>query len=324
MNKPPLFKAVLATALLSTTLVTSLIPVYAQKVTLPPVSPASVTGNIVIAGSSTVYPLTQKIAEQFRADGYAGNLTVDSIGSGAGIARFCRGEIDIANASRAMNATEIAQCKAIGREPIQFRVGTDALSIVMDNGNSFVKGLNRKQIALIFSGKAKIWKDVNNTWPAETIKLFSPGTDSGTYDYFTEEIFKEETVAARRRAIVAGVLGIQLSEDDNVLVQGVESSPYAIGYFGYAYYLENKAKLKILAYEGVTPSDATVAANRYKFSRPLFIITTAKIMTTKPQVASFVNYYLTNVNKVIKRVGYFPEPNAALDSARTAWISATQ
>lgn len=324
MNKPPLYKAILVLTLCAAACASSLTPAQAQKITLPPVAPAGVTGNIVIAGSSTVYPLTQKIAEQFRADGYTGNITVDSIGSGAGIARFCRGEIDIANSSRTITAAEIAQCKSIGRDPIAFRVGTDALSIVMDNSNTFVKGLNRKQVALIFSGKAKNWKDVNSAWPNEAIKLFSPGTDSGTYDYFTEEVFKEDTVAARRRAIVAGVPGIQLSEDDNVLVQGVESSPYAIGYFGYAYYLENKNRLKILAYEGVTPSDATVAANRYKFSRPLFIITTAKIMKDKPQAAAFVNYYLTNVNKVIKRVGYFPEPNAALDAARSAWLTAVK
>lgn len=291
---------------------------------LPPVTPADVKGNIVIAGSSTVYPLALKLAEDFKKDGYADNITVDSIGSGAGITRFCRGEIDVANASRAMTPAEIDTCKKNGRDPIQFQVGVDALTIVMSRQNKFVNSLNRKQIALIYSGKAKTWKDVNSKWPAETIKLFSPGTDSGTYDYFTEEVFKEETVAAKRRAIVSAVPGIQLSEDDNVLVKGVEGSVFAIGYFGFAYYNEEKARLKAIGYEGVLPSERTVENKSYKFARPLFMITSAKILKEKPQVAAFLNYSLTNVEKVIKGVGYFPEPAAKLNETRNAFLNATK
>ncbi len=289
---------------------------------LPPVLPAEVKGNIVIAGSSTVYPLTQKVAEDFKKDGYADNITVDSIGSGAGITRFCRGEIDIANSSRAMTPAEIETCKKNGRDPIQFQVGIDALTIAMSRQNKFVNSLNRKQIALIYSGKAITWKDVNAKWPAEPIKLFSPGTDSGTYDYFVEEIYKEEKDAKVRRAIVSAVPGIQLSEDDNVLVKGVEGSQYAIGYFGYAYYVEEKARLKAVGYEGVLPSERTVGNSSYKFARPLFIITTSKIMKDKPQVGAFVNYYFTNVEKVIKSVGYFPEPAAKLNEMRAAYLNA--
>ncbi|MCX6019255.1 MAG: phosphate ABC transporter substrate-binding protein PstS family protein [Chloroflexi bacterium] len=290
---------------------------------LPPVKPAEVKGNIVIAGSSTVYPLAMKLAEDFKKDGYADSITIDSIGSGAGITRFCRGEIDIATASRAMNEKEIAACKAIGREPIQFQIGIDALTIAMSRQNKFVNSLNRKQLGLIFSGKAKTWKDVNIKWPAEVIKLFSPGTDSGTFDYFTSEIFKEETDSKRRLAIIPAVPGIQLSEDDNVLVKGVEGSANAIGYFGYAYYNEQKTLLKSIGYEGVLPSDRTVANGSYKFARPLFMISTAKIIKEKPQVAAYLNYALTNVEKVIKGVGYFPEPAAALEKTRNAFVTAT-
>jgi len=321
MNKNTITKSVAAVmtgiAIASTTI--------AQAQTkLPPVNPAELKGNIVIAGSSTVYPLAQKLAEDFKKDGYADNITVDSIGSGAGITRFCRGETDIASSSRAMNEKEIATCKANGRDPLQFQVGIDALTIAMSRQNKFVNSLNRKQIALIYSGKAKTWKDVNAKWPAEDIKLFSPGTDSGTYDYFTEEVFKEEKDASKRRAIVSAVAGIQLSEDDNVLVKGVEGSANAIGYFGYAYYLEEKAKLKAVGYEGVLPSDRTVANGSYKFARPLFLITTAKIMKDKPQVAGYMNYALTNVEKVIKAVGYFPEPAAALEKTRATFVTALQ
>lgn len=288
---------------------------------LPPVVPAEVKGNIVIAGSSTVYPLTQKIAEDFKKDGYADNITVDSVGSGAGITRFCRGEIDIANSSRAMTPAEIETCKKNGRDPIQFLVGVDALTIAMSRQNKFVNSLNRKQIALIYSGKAVTWKDVNAKWPAEPIKLFSPGTDSGTYDYFTEEVYKEEKDAKVRRAIVSAVPGIQLSEDDNVLVKGVEGSQYAIGYFGFAYYVEETARLKAVGYEGVLPSERTVGNNSYKFARPLFIITTGKIMKDKPQVGAFVNYYYTNVDNVIKGVGYFTAPAAKLTEMRTTYVN---
>lgn len=321
MNKSMITKSVAAIltgiAIASTTI--------AQAQTkLPPVNPAELKGNIVIAGSSTVYPLAQKLAEDFKKDGYVDNITVDSIGSGAGITRFCRGETDIASSSRAMNEKEIATCKANGRDPIQFQVGIDALTIAMSRQNKFVNSLNRKQIALIYSGKAKTWKDVNAKWPAEDIKLFSPGTDSGTYDYFTEEVFKEEKDASKRRAIVSAVAGIQLSEDDNVLVKGVEGSANAIGYFGYAYYLEEKAKLKAIGYEGALPSDRTVANGSYKFARPLFLITTAKIMKDKPQVAGYMNYTLTNVEKVIKAVGYFPEPASALEKTRAAFVAALQ
>jgi phosphate binding protein len=291
---------------------------------LPPVTPKDVTGNIVIAGSSTVFPLTQKVAEQFKTDGYTGNVTVDSIGSGAGIQRFCRGEIDIANSSRAMNEKEIAECKANGRDPVQMQVGIDALSVVVSRQNRFANSLTRKQIGDIFSGKAKTWKDVNARWPAEPIKLFSPGTDSGTYDYFAEEVYKEEKDSKKRLTIVSSVPGVQLSEDDNVLVKGVEGSQYAISYFGYAYYTAEKAKLKALGYEGVIPSDRTVTNGSYKFARPLFIITSAKIMKDKPQITSFVNYYLTNVDKLIKPVGYFPNTAAKTTEVRTTFINATK
>jgi phosphate transport system substrate-binding protein len=291
---------------------------------LPPVNPKEVTGNIVIAGSSTVYPLAAKVAEQFKSDGYTGNITVDSVGSGAGIQRFCRGEIDIANSSRAINEKEIAECKAIGREVIQFQVGIDALSVVVSRQNKFVNSLTRKQIGQIFSGEVKTWKELNARWPAEPIKMFSPGTDSGTFDYFTEEIYKEEKDSKVRKAKVSGAPGIQLSEDDNVLVKGVEGSQYAVGYFGYAYYIAEKSKLKALGYEGVLPSDRTVTNGSYKFARPLYVITTAKIMKEKPQVASFMNYFLTNTDKVIKAVGYFPNTAAKTTETRTAYINATK
>jgi phosphate transport system substrate-binding protein len=278
-----------------------------------------VTGDIVMAGSSTVFPLAERMAERFEDEGYGGLITIDSIGSGAGYERFCvTGESDIANASRAIRDTEIASCAEIGRVPIEFRVGTDALAVVVSAENDFVDDLTFEQLAAIFSGTAATWADVDPSWPAEPIQLFSPGSDSGTFDYFVEEIFDEDETQ------ILNAPGIQLSEDDNVLVQGVLGSPYAIGYFGYAYYVENADTLKVLSVEGVEPSQVNVDAGSYPLARPLFIYSDPAIMMDKPQVAAFINFFLTYVNEEIIDVGYFPAPAADLEGAMEAWLAANQ
>jgi len=290
---------------------------------LPVVDPSTVTGDIIAAGSSTVYPLTEWVAEQFKDQGYAGNITIDSIGSGAGLERFCKaGETDIANASRAIKSSEVEDCKAIGRTPIEFRVGTDALAVVVNPENTWADNLTTADLAAIFSGEAKTWQDVNPNWPAEPIKLFSPGTDSGTFDYFVEHVFADIKETADREAKILNAPGIQLSEDDNILVQGVAGDKGAIGYFGYAYYVENKDKLRVMNIDGVEPNDETVNANTYPLSRPLFIYSDAKIMKDKPQVAAFINFYLQNQDEGNKAVGYFPAPESAKNAAAAAWLEA--
>jgi len=286
---------------------------------LPEVDPAAVTGDIISAGSSTVFPLSERIAERFRDEGYKGNLTIDSIGSGAGFERFCKtGENDIANASRPIKSSEVDLCRSIGREPIQFRIGTDALAVVVSKENTFLKGVTKEQLARIFSADTVQWSDVDPTWPKQSILRFSPGTDSGTFDYFVEEVL------AKKAERILNAQNLQLSEDDNVLVQGVEGSPYAIGYFGFAYYEENADKLSVLAIENVPPSKETVDNGKYPLARPLFIYSTAKIMKEKPQVAAFINYYLTVTNEEIARVGYFPASKESLDVARQAWLDAVK
>jgi phosphate transport system substrate-binding protein len=286
------------------------------SITLPPVDAAAATGPIVTAGSSTVYPLTEAIAALFTDEGYAGQVTIDSIGSGAGFERFCKaGETDIANASRAIKAEETELCRAIGREPIEFRVGTDALAVVLSQANTFVDNLTLADLAMIYSGEAKTWADVNPAWPADSIQLFSPGTDSGTFDYFVEMVFDTDDTK-----IVAA--NPQMSEDDNVLAQGVMGSPNAIGYFGYAYFQENADTLRAVPIEGVAPSLESAEDNSYPISRPLFIYSTASIMQEKPQVADFISFYLSNVNNVIEEVGYFPASGEALDAAKQAFLDA--
>ena len=278
-------------------------------VQLPEVDPLSVTGDIITAGSSTVFPLSERMAERFQDEGYSGNITIDSIGSGAGFERFCvAGESDISNASRPIKASEIESCQAIGREPIEFRVGTDALAIAVSRENDFLEDVTLEELALIFS-TAETWADVRPEWPAEPIQRFSPGTDSGTFDYFVEAVMGEDEEP------ILAANNLQLSEDDNVLVQGVTGSPYAIGYFGYAYFQENEAKLKALAVNGVSPTATSAEDGSYPLARPLFIYSDASVIAEKPQVGAFINFYLTHVNDEILDVGYFPASETALGEA---------
>ena len=288
---------------------------------LPELDPASLSGDIVTAGSSTVYPLAERMAERFEDEGFKGlgTITIDSIGSGAGFERFCQtGETDVANASRAIKSSETEACQAIGRTPIEFRVGTDALAVVVSKENTFATDVTLEELALIFSDAAEKWSDVRADWPAEAILRFIPGTDSGTFDYFVEEVFEKDKEPHLNAA------NTQLSEDDNVLVQGVLGSPYAVGYFGYAYYAENADTLNVLSIEGVAPTSETVDDNSYALARPLFLYSDAKIMQEKPQVAAYVNFFLTYVNEEITDVGYFPASDAALQASQEAWLVAMQ
>jgi phosphate transport system substrate-binding protein len=182
--------------------------------------------------------------------------------------------------------------------------------------NDFIDNASFDELAAIFSSAADKWSDVNPNWPDEEILRFIPGTDSGTFDFFVEEVFDKDEEP------ILSAANTQLSEDDNVLVQGVLGSPYAIGFFGYAYYAENADVLKILSIEGVEPTGATVDSADYPLARPLFIYSTASIMQEKPQVASFINFYLTFVDEEVVDVGYFPASAEALDASKQAWLDA--
>ncbi len=294
----------------------------ADEVVLPEVDPLSVTGDIITAGSSTVFPLTERMAELFTDEGYVGQITVDSIGSGAGFERFCvAGETDISNASRAIRESEIESCEAIGRTPIEFRVGTDALSVVVNPANDFVESLTWEELQLVF-GEAETWADVNPDWPDEPILRFIPGTDSGTFDFFVEAVYDED------ETIILSASNTQLSEDDNILVQGVQGNAFAVGFFGFAFFNENQDNLKAVAIQGpdndapVEPNEETAESGEYPLARPLFIYSDANIIAEKPQVGAFINFYLTHVNDEIIDVGYFPASDEALNAARAALLEA--
>ena len=284
---------------------------------LPGVNPLQASGTIITAGSSTVFPLSERMVERFTDEGFGGTITVDSIGTGAGFERFCTaGETDLSNASRPINEAERQSCAELEREPIEIRVGTDALAVVVSKDNTFASNVSHEQLAALFS-TATTWSDIDPSWPDRPIERFIPGTDSGTFDYFVEEVFDKE------QEPILTASNTQMSEDDNILVQGVLGSPYSVGFFGYAYYTENAARLNVLAIDDVEASEATVDDASYGLARPLYIYTTAAIMREKPQVAAFVNFYLTYVNEEVVDVGYFPANQSPLDGAKRDWLAAT-
>jgi phosphate transport system substrate-binding protein len=268
---------------------------------------------VKVDGSSTVYPITEAVAEEFqKAKKNAIKVTVGISGTGGGFKKFCRGEIDIANASRPILRKEMDACKAAGVEYIELPVAFDALTVVMNPKNAFLKELTVEQLKAIWEpaaqGKVTRWNQVNPAWPDAPIKLFGAGADSGTFDYFTEAIVGK--AKSSRGDYTA-------SEDDNVLVQGVSRDVNAIGYFGYAYYAENKAKLKAVPISekagkpAVLPSEESVLKGSYQpLSRPIFIYINPKSLD-KPEVREFFDFYMKNASKLTKEVKYVPLPTNA-------------
>ena len=285
-----------------------------DDMSFPEVDPFMVEGNIISAGSSTVFPLLERMIERFVDEGFMGSIALDSVGSGAGFERFCTtGETDISNSSRPIKEQEIENCKTIGRNPMEFRIGTDALAVVTGKGNHFIRNASLEELRKLF-GTAVNWNDVNPNWPDQPIFRFVPGTDSGTFDYFVEEVFDDD------KEPLLSTNNLQMSEDDNILIQGVLGSPYAIGFVGYAYYQANKDSLNILDIEGIEARKESVDNASYPLARPLYIYTTASIMREKPQVAAFINFLLSFVSEEIVDVGYFPIDQTTLLHAKEMWL----
>ncbi len=278
-------------------------------IVLPQINPLEIEGNLLVAGSSTVYPLTKAIYQRFISDGYSGIAQIDSIGSGGGFRLFCQQKkLDVTNASRLIKTKELEACAKIGRQPIAFRVGTDTLAIVVHPDNDFLKNVTFEQLAKIFT--VEKWSDVDPKFPDEVIQRFVPDLDSGTLDFFGEQIF------AGNLEKILHTPHTKYSADDEELVQGVSNNKYAIAFFGYAYYQNYQDTLKLLTINKVEPNIKTVENHSYPLSRPLFIYSDPQTIQNKPQVAAFINYYLTHVNEEITKVGYFPASQQALDEAK--------
>ena len=277
---------------------------------------ASLKGEIRVDGSSTVYPITEAVAEDFSKAAKGVRTTVGVSGTGGGFKRFCKGETDISDASRPITKSEAETCKGANIEFVELPVAYDGLCIAISKQNTWATKLTLDQIRKIYSasGTAKTWKDLDSAWPDRAIKVYSPGTDSGTFDYF-----KEVTVGKDGKVRS----DMSVSEDDNVLVNGVAGDRDAIGYFGFAYYVENKDKLVAVAVDdgkgAVLPTDATILDGSYEpFSRPVFIYVNRK-SADRPEVGAFVDFYLQQAAALSKEVGYTPLPESIYGTARTNW-----
>ncbi|WP_245600175.1 PstS family phosphate ABC transporter substrate-binding protein [Paenibacillus harenae] len=264
---------------------------------------SSLKGTIDIDGSSTVFPITEAVAEEFGKLHTNVRVPVGVSGTGGGFKRFCAGETAISNASRPIKDSEKKACKDKGISYLEFAVAYDGLSVLVNPKNTWVKSLTVEQLHAIFKADStvKTWKDVNSAWPDEAIKIYSPGSDSGTFDYFTEAINKKAQSSRNDKQIT-------FSEDDNVLVQGIANDKNAIGYFGFAYYEENKKKLKLVPVDAgkgaITPTPKTIANGTYApLSRPLFIYVNKKEIA-RPEVKEFTKFYLQNAGKLATEVGY--------------------
>lgn len=271
---------------------------------------------VKIDGSSTVYPITEAVAEEFqKAKKNTMKVTVGISGTGGGFKKFCRDETDFSNASRPITAKEMADCKAAGVSYIEMPVAYDALTVVINPKNTFLKQATVAELKAMWEpaaqGKVMTWKQVNPAWPDTPMKLFGAGADSGTFEYFTEAIVGK--AKSSRGDFTA-------SEDDNVLVQGVARDVNAIGYFGYAYYAENMARLKGLPIVNpatnlaVAPSAANVENGTYApLSRPIFIYVKQKSLE-RPEVREFLEFYMKNAEALVREVKYVPLPKAAYES----------
>jgi phosphate transport system substrate-binding protein len=275
---------------------------------------------IKVDGSSTVYPITEAVAEQFQKTAGSVHVTVGISGTGGGFQKFCRGETDISDASRPIKPTEVEACRAGGVEYVEVPVAYDGIAIVVNPRNTWATSITIEELRRLWQPEAQghvtRWNHIRPDWPDREIHLFGAGVDSGTYDYFTEAVVGKEH--ASRGDYTS-------SEDDNVLVQGIASDELALGFFGFAYYEENKSRIKVLPVDDgktdngagpIVPSVDAVRNGTYQpLSRPLFVYV-AKRALERAEVSSFVQFYLENGLRLVREVGYIPLPDRAYALAR--------
>ena len=272
------------------------------------------SGSIVIDGSSTVYPVTEAVAEEFQRAHPDTRVTVGVSGTGGGFTKFCTGEIDISGASRPIRDKERDMCSGNEIEFIELRVGLDGLAVVKNKANNYLDDLTMEQLSLtwgpVSEGTIVKWNQIDPSFPAEDIDLYGPGTDSGTFDFFTEHVNGE--AGASRGDYTP-------SEDDNVLVTGVAGNLHSMGYFGFAYYVENMDVLSVVKINGVAPSGETVSDGSYPLARPLYLYVSIKSLQERNQVRAFMDYYLSDAGiAMVTEVGYSNIPPTELADMRAS------
>ena len=277
------------------------------------------SGDISIEGSSTVFPITQRVAEAFQQENPDVRITVGGAGSGDGFEALCNGQVPIADASRPIDQEEeVPVCEENGVEFIELPVGLDGIAVTVNPQNNFADAITLEQLNAIWAPDSNVssWNQVNSEWPDQQLTLYGPGTESGTFDFFTEVVNGEEG---------ASRTDYQASEDDNVLVRGVSGDPNAMGYFGYAYYAENTDSLKALKVDDVSPNPATIESGEYPLSRPLFIYVNRQALEENPQIQEFVNFYLQdgNFSQFVEASDYVALPEGARQEVRTQFEERT-
>ncbi len=277
-------------------------------------------GAVMIDGSSTVYPITEAVAEEFYNEHNRVRVSVGFSGTGGGFKKFAAGETHISDASRPIKSAERSALDSAGIEFIELPVAYDGLCVVVNPQNTWVDSLTIDELKMIFLDGSTVdsWDDIRPEWPDKPVDIYAPGTDSGTFDYF------KEVIAGKTGSIRSDM---QVSEDDNILVRGVAGSAGAVGFFGYAYYIENSNKLRAVAIDGgsgpVLPSSTTVENGSYApFSRPLFIYVSANA-AEEPQVEAFVDFYLDNTAELSAEVGYVGLPAGISRQVREIWDTRT-
>lgn len=254
-------------------------------------------GEVIGDGSSTVAPITEALVEEYKKVQKDVNVAVGISGTGGGFEKFIAGETDFSNASRPIKDEEKEKLASAGIDYTEFKIANDGLTVVVHSENDWATDLTIEQLKQIWieDGKAKKWSDINPSWPNEEIVYFSPGVDSGTFDYFNEVILEDEDL----------VSSAQLSEDDNVLVTGVANDKYAIGFFGFSYYLENQSRLKAVKVNGVQPNSETIESNEYSpLSRPLFVYVSNKAVKENDAFYDFMKFTLENAGEMAELTGY--------------------
>jgi len=292
--------------------------------TTAPSGATGLSGNVTIDGSSTVYPITEVVAEDFQTANPGVQVPVSLSGTGGGFQKFCRGETDVNDASRPIKTADDAEgvaCEANGVEYVELQVAIDGLSVVVNPQNDWAACLTVEELGTIYGPDAPEdlrWSEVRAGFPDQPVVRFMPGADSGTFDYFTEEINGE---------VDASTSFGQQSEDDNVLVSGVAGDSNAIAYFGYAYFVENSDSVKAIGVDGgdgcVEPTEESINNNTYApLSRPLFIYPDVDKARERPELKAFIDFYLENAVALASEVGYVGLPDELLQAEKDEWAAA--
>jgi phosphate transport system substrate-binding protein len=272
------------------------------------------SGRINIEGSSTVIPITEAVADGFREEAPRVQISIGGAGTSDGFEAFCQGNTQISDASRPIDQEEeVPLCEENGVEFVELPVAIDGLSVVVNKQNDFAEDITLEELNTMWApeaeGEIMRWNQVRSSWPNEPLNLYGAGTQSGTFDFFTEFVNGEEGASRS---------DYQASEDDNVLVQGIQGDENALGYFGYSYYVENEDTLKALAVDDVEPSPETIASGEYPLSRPLFIYVNTQDLKQNPAVREFVSFYIEegNLSKFVEQADYINYPASTQEQIR--------